>query len=475
MKRKYLLISPVGDGAKVPMWNSEPGARLFDLALVYYGKQPGQWQADADYYAAATGFKYDLVAAQFGHLFAEWAKTYSHIAFWDDDIEADTRTVNRLFAYCERNDLALAQPALTPTSVGVWEKQLRQLPGSMFHRTKTVEIMCPVFRADAFAAFSRHFKGLKAGHGLDVWHWLTVAHNMGWIQDGKVGVVDFAPVGHYRPVGKSEFYKAGGAKTGAQEQQRWKAEHRLSRATPNDLLLYRDPMAPILGPNKKPMSTPIPNHPEYTKFTESERVSSRWEVLDRAVAKAPQGLVLEFGVHKGESIAYLKSRLSERTVVGFDSFEGNQEDWRDGFPQGSFSVGGTIPNVPGVEFVKGWFRDTVKNWLEDNTEPIALVHADADTYTSTWDFLLHLTPKRLADGAVIVFDEYYNYPGWDQHEVKAFLEWIENNGLTYEYICWNDCHEQVAVQVFKPKRTRRTKAEMEAAANGTEPTQTTLV
>ena len=452
MKRRYLLISPVGDGAKVPLWNSEPGARLFDLALVYYGKQAGQWQADADFYAAAPGFKYDLIAAQFGHLFAEWAKTYSHIAFWDDDIEADTRTVNRLFAYCERNDLALAQPALTPTSVGVWEKELRQLPNSMFHRTKTVEIMCPVFRADAFAAFSRHFKGHPTGFGFDSVHWLTISHWMGWIEDGKVGVVDFAPVGHYRPHGKGEFYKLGGAKTCQTEDKEWRTRHRLTRCSRNELTLYENPMAPILGTDKKPMTTPVPTHPEYEKFTQSERVSSRWEVLDRAVAKAPKGLVLEFGVEDGVSVSYLKTRMPERTVVGFDSFEGNQEDWREGFPAGSFSVGGVIPNVSGVHFVKGWFRDTVKYWLESNSEPIALVHADADTYTSTWDFLLHLTPKRLADGAVIVFDEFYSYPGWEQHEVKAFLEWIENNGLTYEYICWNDCHEQVAVQVWKPKR-----------------------
>jgi hypothetical protein len=30
--------------------------------------------------------------------------------------------------------------------------------------------------------------------------------------------------------------------------------------------------------------------------------------------------------------------------------------------------------------------------------------------------------NRLASGSVIVFDEYFNYPGWKVHEFKAFQD-----------------------------------------------------
>jgi hypothetical protein len=41
---------------------------------------------------------------------------------------------------------------------------------------------------------------------------------------------------------------------------------------------------------------------------------------------------------------------------------------------------------------------------------------------------------RIGPGTVIVFDEYFNYPGWRQHEYKAFQEFIAESGLTYRYL-----------------------------------------
>jgi len=51
--------------------------------------------------------------------------------------------------------------------------------------------------------------------------------------------------------------------------------------------------------------------------------SSRWEVLDKAIKSITieDGLVLEFGVFKGESLNYIAKKLPLNTVYGFDSFE----------------------------------------------------------------------------------------------------------------------------------------------------------
>jgi len=48
---------------------------------------------------------------------------------------------------------------------------------------------------------------------------------------------------------------------------------------------------------------------------------------------------------------------------------------------------------------------------------------------------------------VIVFDEYFNYPGWRQHEYKAFQEFIANTGLKYRYIGFSAEKGHVAVQI----------------------------
>jgi hypothetical protein len=50
-------------------------------------------------------------------------------------------------------------------------------------------------------------------------------------------------------------------------------------------------------------------------------------------------------------------------------------------------------------------------------------------------------------GSVIVFDEYFDYPGWEQHEFRAFAEFVARARLTYEYLAYNRLHEQVAVRI----------------------------
>ena len=55
---------------------------------------------------------------------------------------------------------------------------------------------------------------------------------------------------------------------------------------------------------------------------------------------------------------------------------------------------------------------------------------------------------RAPPGAVILFDEYYNFPRWQQHEFKAFQEFIASSGATYEYIGYSVTGQQVAVRVL---------------------------
>ena len=61
------------------------------------------------------------------------------------------------------------------------------------------------------------------------------------------------------------------------------------------------------------------------------------------------GLVMEFGVYQGESIAQLASILPSKMIHGFDSFEGLPEDWRFGFKKGHFDTSKPDSLPPNVD------------------------------------------------------------------------------------------------------------------------------
>ena len=77
----------------------------------------------------------------------------------------------------------------------------------------------------------------------------------------------------------------------------------------------------------------------------------------------PNHLWLEFGVANGNTINYI-SKFTNDKVYGFDSFEGLPEKWRDGFDKGAFNRNGVLPQVnSNVELIKGWFNETLVNFI----------------------------------------------------------------------------------------------------------------
>ncbi len=157
-------------------------------------------------------------------------------------------------------------------------------------------------------------------------------------------------------------------------------------------------------------------------------------------------LTLEFGVGRGKSMRWIAPRV-EGTVHGFDSFEGIQEHW-NGNPIGSFAQK-KLPKVPGnVEFHVGYFDATLPAFLAAHPEPVAFLHVDCDLYSSTVT-VFDALGDRLQPGAIILFDEYYNFHRWQQHEFRAFQEFVGRVGLRYEYIAYSVTGQQVAVRVLE--------------------------
>ena len=184
----------------------------------------------------------------------------------------------------------------------------------------------------------------------------------------------------------------------------------------------------------------------YTRMIGAKRTETAAALIDYACSQATvDGLVVEFGVFSGRSINRIAQQKSG-PVYGFDSFEGLPENWRDGYQKGAFARPDLPAVAANVELIVGWFDRTLPAFLDAHPGPASLIHVDCDLYSSTQTIFTQMR-ERIVPGTIILFDEYFNYPGWELHEFKAFKEFVESWGVQYEYIGLHPNHQQVAVRV----------------------------
>ena len=173
--------------------------------------------------------------------------------------------------------------------------------------------------------------------------------------------------------------------------------------------------------------------------------------------KNDNGIWLEFGVYSGRTINYI-SKFTKNTVYGFDSFEGLPEYWRPNFEKGSISAGGKLPKVEdNVELIKGLFQDTLPSFLDkQEKKSISLVHIDSDLYSSC-KYVFNQLKSYFKKDCIIIFDELFNYPGYENGELKALnefnnenkikFEWIGMNGIPGKYYNDGQHHENCAIKL----------------------------
>jgi predicted O-methyltransferase YrrM len=170
------------------------------------------------------------------------------------------------------------------------------------------------------------------------------------------------------------------------------------------------------------------------------------DTLRHALSLAPaDGMALEFGVWSGTTLREIVAARPHGRVYGFDSFQGLPEDWRPGFPAGIFESNG-VPEVPGAELVVGLFADTLPRFLDEHPGDVTFLHVDSDLYSSAKTVLEHVGP-RLRVGSIVLFDEFFNYPGWQDHEYRAWCEHVEKTGIGFRYRGYTIDHEQVILEV----------------------------
>jgi hypothetical protein len=158
-----------------------------------------------------------------------------------------------------------------------------------------------------------------------------------------------------------------------------------------------------------------------------------------------EGMVAEYGVYKGASLTRIAKRFPDQVVHGFDSFIGLPDTW-GAKPKGAFDVGAQPPKIPvdNVEFHVGWFDDTVPPFAAEHSGPFAFCHLDADLYSSTKTVFDHLG-DWFVPGTIVLFDEYFGYYGWQHHEHKAFMEFLDRTGLSFEALALG--HMNLAVRL----------------------------
>lgn len=185
-----------------------------------------------------------------------------------------------------------------------------------------------------------------------------------------------------------------------------------------------------------------------TQMKEALYFRSKEDLWNFALSKIElDGMLAEFGVFKGYSINHFAKKLGRNvTIYGFDSFEGLQHDWKGHILRtGDFSLGGRLPKVArNVELIKGWFDQTVPDFVAEHSKHFSFVHIDSDTYEAARS-LLKVLGRKLQKGTVIVFDEYFGFRGWRLGEWKAWKEFVELAGLQYEYLGF--AKEQVAIKI----------------------------
>ena len=186
------------------------------------------------------------------------------------------------------------------------------------------------------------------------------------------------------------------------------------------------------------------------EFAGARRCASREQLWDYAIssmAADSPAVFLEFGVFRGYSISYFADRLRhpDSRFVGFDSFEGLPESWV-GYARGTFSTAGQMPRSddPRVSFVKGWFQDTVPEFLRISDALVGnrrrvLVHFDADLFSSTL-FLL-TTLWHSVPSYYFVFDEFMG------HELRAWCAFRDAYPVAARFLA-HDVQDGFPCQVF---------------------------
>jgi len=182
------------------------------------------------------------------------------------------------------------------------------------------------------------------------------------------------------------------------------------------------------------------------------KCKTRGEIWHQYLTGITSGHAFEFGVWNVRSINYMAEVRLNALFTGFDSFDGLPEAWISGHPAGHFKTDvSKIKWRANVRIIPGWFNETLPHFMSMSHEPIRKlegIHFDCDLGSSTQTILNALSEWILAEKPLLLFDELYNYAGYEDHEFHAFLEWVNINNVNFNVLARNEKHQQVLIQII---------------------------
>jgi O-methyltransferase len=166
------------------------------------------------------------------------------------------------------------------------------------------------------------------------------------------------------------------------------------------------------------------------------------------------GHYAEFGVYKGEATleVFRAARMAELEMdfYLFDSFEGLpviiESQAHEPFRTGEFAnslqnfetrIKKSKMDLNRVKIIEGFFSESLKEFKYENVK-FAFVFVDCDLKESTTEVLSFISDK-LAQGAILAFDDYYCYGGPEVGERGAINQWLGLNPH-FELTEYNNFH-----------------------------------
>jgi len=173
--------------------------------------------------------------------------------------------------------------------------------------------------------------------------------------------------------------------------------------------------------------------------------------------KSDDLLFMELGVFTGNTFNCIRSSLpSSIKLYGFDTFTGLPEDWMVNdkdvlYAKGTFALDYIPHNTANTEFIAGNIEDTLEQFLRTNDKKISFVHFDMDLYNPTL-FALKQMHNYFVNGTILVFDDFYNLPGWNNYSFKSLLDYINLHNIEFEPLStvgWVDGWASAAIRIIK--------------------------
>nr|WP_295469463.1 TylF/MycF/NovP-related O-methyltransferase [Mesorhizobium sp.] len=189
------------------------------------------------------------------------------------------------------------------------------------------------------------------------------------------------------------------------------------------------------------------------------RLQNLSDLTRRALERGVPGDLIETGVWRGGACILMRGLLaaygdSARRVVVADSFDGLPPPRPEEYPadegdnhhtfrqlaisleevQANFAAYGLLDER--VEFLKGWFRDTLP---KQKGRQWSVVRLDGDMYESTMDGLVNLY-DGLSPGGFIIIDDYGAIPACKaavddfraSRGIEARITWVDWTGVWWQ-------------------------------------------